>query len=103
MAIFVSLAGAVIEMGVRVFYFILFQNVGLRKDGYWEDGELLAYAVRAKMRVADASNDMIVEYLSSITAGLFLAELGGTDAFSFASDAAIDPDRVWTLVLFHGG
>ena len=59
-AIFVSIFGALMEMAVRVFFFVLFLIVGLKKDGQWASaGEVYAYALRAKLRVMDSNNDMV--------------------------------------------
>ena len=91
-------------MAVRVFYFIMFLRDGLKKDGQWESAaEIRAYAIRGKMRVGDAANDMIVEYLSSITAAIFLVELQGTGAFLFATEATIATSQILFLVAVQLG
>ena len=98
-AIAVSIIGALAEMGVRVFYFIFFLRDGMKKEGDWLNAdEVFAYALRGKLRVADSSNDTIVEYLSSISAAIFLVELQSTGAFSFASTTAIPPSTIYFLV-----
>jgi hypothetical protein len=81
----VSLASAVGEMGVRQFFFTLYLKHGLQHDEIWTEDEKLEYAKRGKMRVVDATNDMLVEYLSSIMAATFLIYLAPTNAFNFAS------------------
>ena len=42
-----------------------------------------------------------VKYLSSFSAALFLVDLQGTGAFSFASDAEVSPELVWGLVFIQ--
>ena len=42
-----------------------------------------------------------VEYLSSFSAGLFLVDLQGTGAFTFASDGEVSPELVWSLVFIQ--
>ena len=101
-AIFCSVFGALAEMAVRVFYFQLFLSHGLKKDGQWEsESEIFSYALRGKMRALDSSNDMIVEYLSSITGALFLVELQHLGVFQFAAEETIDSSRVWSLVFIQ--
>ena len=97
-AILVSLLGAGAEMGVRAFYYISFLKAGMQQDGSWDKEEIVAYALRGKYRVADASNDMIVEYSSSFAAAMFLLEFQGTGAFSFASSAVVAPATIYFLV-----
>ena len=98
-AIMVSLFGGILEVMCRVFYLLMFLNDGMKKDGEWEnEDEVYAYALRGKFRVGDAANDMMVEYHSSFTAAMFIIDLQGTEAFSFASDVIIPATTIYTLV-----
>ena len=54
--------------------------------------------MRGKFRVADAANDMIVEYSSSLAAAMFLLQFQGTGAFAFASSVVVTPATIYLLV-----
>ena len=98
-AIVISLFGGILEVCVRVFYFLMFLNAGMKKDGESDDDEeVYAYAMRAKFRVADAANDMMVEYHSAISAAMCIVDLQGTGAFSFATDTQIPAATIYKLV-----
>jgi hypothetical protein len=123
-AMLIGLAGAVVEVGTRIYFYTLFTKAGL-KNLRMNAEERLAYAKRGKLRVQDASNDMIVEvrehaaratrrtcissyrshhdhqYMSSIMAGVFLIYLAPTGLFSFASDSAVDAATVVKLCLLQ--
>jgi hypothetical protein len=90
----------VIEVMVRVFFYCMFLKAGL-KNTRMNAEEKLAYAIRGKLRVQDASNDMVVEYMSSISAGLFMVYLAPTGAFSFATTAAVSTKTVVTLCTYQ--
>jgi hypothetical protein len=61
-AMLIGLAGAVVEVGTRIFFYMLFLKKGLANPRM-TDEEKKKYAQRGKMRVQDASNDMVVEYV----------------------------------------
>ena len=98
-AILVSLFGGILEVCARVFFLLIFVTAGMRKDGEWEnEDEVYDYALKAKFRVADANNDMMVEYHSSFTAAMFFVDLQGTEAFSFATTTIISSATIYKLV-----
>ena len=100
-AIIVSLVSGNLEVCVRVFYFLMFLNAGM-KDVEWDDEEgVYAYTMRAKFRVADAANDMMVEYHSAISAAMCIVDLQGTGAFSFATDTQIPAATIYKLVVIQ--
>ena len=59
-AMLIGLAGAVIEVGTRIFFYVMFMKKGL-SNPLMTSKEKKAYAKRGKLRVQDASNDMVVE------------------------------------------
>ena len=61
-AMLIGLAGAVVEVGTRIFFYMLFLKKGLANP-LMTDEEKKKYAQRGKLRVQDASNDMVVEYV----------------------------------------
>ncbi|GMI20818.1 hypothetical protein TeGR_g5474 [Tetraparma gracilis] len=99
-AMLIGLAGAVVEVGTRIFFYMLFLKKGLANPRM-TDEEKEKYAVRGKLRVQDASNDMVVEYMSSIVAGLFMIHLAPTGVFSFASTAEISTATIVKLCAFQ--
>ncbi|GMI44430.1 hypothetical protein TrCOL_g2680 [Triparma columacea] len=99
-AMLIGLAGAVIEVGTRIFFYMLFLKKGLQNP-LMTDEEKKRYAKRGKLRVQDASNDMVVEYMSSIVAGLFIIHLAPTGIFSFATTAEISNSTVIKLCAFQ--
>ena len=99
-AMLIGLAGAVIKVGTRIFFYMLFLKKGLANP-LMTDEEKKRYAKRGKLRVQDASNDMVVEYMSSIVAGLFIIHLAPTGIFSFATTAEISNSTVIKLCLFQ--
>ncbi|GMI22742.1 hypothetical protein TeGR_g2049 [Tetraparma gracilis] len=96
----IGLLSAVIEVMVRVFFYCMFLKAGL-KNTRMNAEEKLAYAMRGKLRVQDASNDMVVEYMSSISAGLFIVYLAPTGSFSFATTTAVSTNTVVTLCAYQ--
>ncbi|GMH62257.1 hypothetical protein TrRE_jg2867, partial [Triparma retinervis] len=100
-AIGVSLFAALLEMGCRNFYFLLYVKAALKSSATFNAEEWRKFAIRGKMRVADASNDMIVEYLSTISAAVCLYYLGPTGAFSFAADESVSTGTIITIVGFQ--
>ncbi|GMI38531.1 hypothetical protein TeGR_g7734 [Tetraparma gracilis] len=99
-AMLVGLAGAVVEVGTRIFFYMLFLKKGLANPRM-TDEEKKKYAQRGKLRVQDASNDMVVEYMSSIVAGLFMIHLAPTGVFSFATTAEISTNTIIKLCAFQ--
>jgi hypothetical protein len=100
-AIGVSLLAALLEMGCRNFYFLLYVKAALKSSATFNKEEWRKFAIRGKMRVADASNDMIVEYLSTIAAALSLYYFGPTGAFLFAADESVSTSTIVTIVGFQ--
>ena len=100
-AIGVSLLAALLEMGCRNFYFLLYVKAALKSSATFNKEEWRKFAFRGKMRVADASNDMIVEYLSTIAAALSLYYFGPTGAFLFAADESVSTSAIVTIVGFQ--
>ncbi|GMI41373.1 hypothetical protein TeGR_g7725 [Tetraparma gracilis] len=99
-AMLIGLAGAVVEVGTRIFFYMLFLKKGLANP-LMTDEEKKKYAKRGKLRVQDASNDMVVEYMSSIVAGLFMIHLAPTGVFSFATTAEISTNTIIKLCAFQ--
>ncbi|GMI30792.1 hypothetical protein TeGR_g4882 [Tetraparma gracilis] len=99
-AMLMGLAGAVVEVGTRIFFYMLFLKKGLANP-LMTDDEKKKYAKRGKLRVQDASNDMVVEYMSSIVAGLFMIHLAPTGVFSFATTAEISSSTIIKLCAFQ--
>jgi hypothetical protein len=56
----IGLLFAVVEVMVRIFFYTMFLKAGLRKP-LMTAAEKVAHAMRGKLRVQDASNDMLVE------------------------------------------
>ncbi|GMI55131.1 hypothetical protein TeGR_g12545 [Tetraparma gracilis] len=99
-AMLIGLAGAVVEVGTRIFFYMLYLKKGLANPRM-TDEEKEKYAMRGKLRVQDASNDMVVEYMSSIVAGLFMIHLAPTGVFTFATTAEISSSTVIKLCAFQ--
>ena len=77
-----SLFSAVAEVCVRIFFFNRFTLVAMRtnpKD--MTDEQRFKFAQRGRLRVVDGTNDMIVEYLSSLAAAMFILYLAPTGAW----------------------
>lgn len=98
----VGLVGAVGEVAVRIFYFNLYLKAGIAstKKGMDED-QKYAYALRGKMRVQDGTNDMIVEYLSSIVSSMLLIILAPYGVFSFASNKVVSQETVLVIMAYQ--
>ncbi|GMI38235.1 hypothetical protein TeGR_g3856 [Tetraparma gracilis] len=99
-AMLIGLTGAIVEVGTRIFFYMLFLKKGLANPRM-ADEEKRKYAMRGKLRVQDASNDMVVEYMSSIVAGLFMIHLAPTGVFSFATTAEISTNTIIKLCAFQ--
>lgn len=97
----ISLMSAVGEMSVRQFFFNLYLKAGLSHEEVWTVEMKTAYARRGVLRVQDSSNDMMVEYISSFTAGAFIIYLAPTGRFRFATDDEISTDTVISLMLYQ--
>ena len=102
-----SLFGANLEMGVRVFFFTDFLKMGLRlqqqqgRRGQKEkDEDRDRFFKRGRMRVQDGSNDMVVEYVSSLAAAAVLVWLVPTGAFEFSTEP-VSSDQVITITMFQ--
>ena len=96
----VSLASCVVEIAVRILFYVLFLRKGLKVDA-WDDKKQREYAAAGVLRVKDSSNDMIVEYLSTIVAALFLLELEPTGMFKFTSNGNISSSVIFSLVAYQ--
>ncbi|GMH51668.1 hypothetical protein TrRE_jg2334 [Triparma retinervis] len=99
-AMLIGLAGAVIEVGTRIFFYVMFMKKGL-SNPLMSSEEKKAYAKRGKLRVQDASNDMVVEYVSSIIASMFLIYLAPTGKFAFATTTEISTAAVLKLCAYQ--
>ena len=96
----VGLCSAVGEMAVRIYFFNSYLKRGLANK-HMNKEETYKYAMHGKLRVQDASNDMVVEYMSAITAALYMLILSPTGAFSFASDADISTSSIIKLCAYQ--
>jgi hypothetical protein len=101
-AINLSLFGAVLEVCVRIFFFIRYVHAGM-KTNYknMTKQELYNYARWGRMRVMDGTNDMIVEYMSSLTAALLLIQIVPTGAFGFAGTQVVPTALVLKLTMYQ--
>jgi len=98
----ISLFSAVAEVCVRIFFFNRFTLAAMRtnpKD--MTDEQRFKFAQRGRLRVVDGTNDMVVEYLSSLTAAMFILYLAPTGAFSFATSEAIETAAVMKLLMYQ--
>ena len=101
-----SLFGANLEMGVRVFFFTDFLKMGLRLQRRGQRGKKEKeedrdrFFKRGRMRVQDGSNDMVVEYVSSLAATAVLVWLVPTGAFEFSTEP-VGTDQVITITMFQ--
>jgi len=99
-----SMFGAVAEVCVRIFFYNRFTLAGMRA---WNTGtgmtdkEKFAYARWGRLRVTDGTNDMMVEYVSSLTAAMFILYLAPTGAFSFASTDIVSTSVVVRLLMYQ--
>ena len=59
-AMMVALASAIIEVATRIFFYVMFLKANLKHQHMSADDKE-NYAKRGKLRVQDASNDMVVE------------------------------------------
>jgi hypothetical protein len=97
-----SLFSAVAEVCVRIFFFNRFTLVAMRKNKKdMTDEQRFKFAQRGRLRVVDGTNDMIVEYLSSLAAAMFILYLAPTGAFSFATSEKIETAAVVKLMMYQ--
>ncbi|GMI29167.1 hypothetical protein TrCOL_g13640 [Triparma columacea] len=96
----IALATAVVEVATRNFFFVLFLKGGADNSHWGEEG-WMKYAKRAKLRVQDCANDMVVEYLSTFTSSFFLLYLEPSQVFKFASDKTISKSTIFTLAAYQ--
>ena len=66
-AMLIGLASAVIEVGTRIFFYTMFLKAGMKNLRMTAE-EKWKYAKLGKMRVQDASNDMVVEASAAMRA-----------------------------------
>jgi len=59
------------------------------------------FAHRGRLRVVDGTNGMIVEYLSSLAAAMFILYLAPTGAFNFATSDKIETAAVVKLLMYQ--
>ena len=97
LAMFFSLLGGLGEVMVRILFFTIYQRGGMKNLASMSYEDRMEYAWWGKRRVMDGSNDMLVEYMSSVMATLFLLYLSPTDAFTFASSDEVDRESVLFL------
>eukprot|EP00519_Triparma_laevis_P007590 CAMPEP_0182512278 /NCGR_PEP_ID=MMETSP1321-20130603/31913_1 /TAXON_ID=91990 /ORGANISM="Bolidomonas sp., Strain RCC1657" /LENGTH=578 /DNA_ID=CAMNT_0024719071 /DNA_START=99 /DNA_END=1832 /DNA_ORIENTATION=- len=98
----VGLLGAVAEVCVRIFFFNLYLKAGVHgnKLGMTKD-EQYKFAVRGKTRVQDGSNDMLVEYVSSITSCFLLIIIAPLNVLNLASNTDISTNTVLILTAYQ--
>ena len=97
-----SLAAAVIEVATRNFFFNIFLKDGIQ-NAFWVDVDKRRYATRAKLRVQDDSNDMVVKNLSIIVSSLFLFYLETIGLFKFASEEGVSESTIFVLAMYQLG
>jgi hypothetical protein len=101
-AIILSLFGAILEVCVRIYFFNRYIHAGLKtKRKTMTASELFEYALWGRMRVMDGTNDMIVEYMSSLTAALLLIQMVPTGAFGFAGAVVVPVAVVLKLTMYQ--
>lgn len=97
-----ALVGAFAEVTVRTYFFNSFMLDGMKKHVFeMDEDEKFKYAMRGKLRVGDGANDMIVEYLSSVVAAMFIVWLVPTGAFNFATNEEIQVKTVVNLMMYQ--
>jgi hypothetical protein len=96
----VTVVGSVVEVCVRLYFFTAFVKAGMKNTAMSKKEEL-KYAKWGKLRVQDGNNDMIVEYMSSLVAGLFMIYLAPLRAFNFATTERIPTARIVTLCAYQ--
>jgi hypothetical protein len=96
----ISLCSAVVEIAVRIFFYHMYIKVWLTKAGKMNKENRLVYQKRGKLRVQDGTNDMVVEYLSSLAAAAMLVFLGATGSFNLSSNG-IASSQVWAICAFQ--
>ena len=94
-----SLSSAIVEMGTRLFFYNLFLKAGIRA-GDMDKQQQQQYKRRGFLRVQDGSNDMVVEYVSSIVATIILIHLAPTGAFDF-SGQAVETKQIIAVSFFQ--
>ena len=86
-----SLYAALLEVYVRVVFYVDFVKAGMEGGGkMMTHDECIQYVTRGKLRVSDAENDMQVEYVSTIAAAAVMLTLPKTGAFVFPSSNVSD-------------
>jgi hypothetical protein len=96
----VTVVGSVIEVCVRLYFFTAFVKAGMKNTAVSKNEEL-KYAKWGKLRVQDGNNDMIVEYMSSLVAGLFMIYLAPLRAFNFATTERIPTARIVRMCAYQ--
>ena len=80
----IALYASQLEVTTRVIFYVAFAKTGLEGGGkMMTHNEYIRYVTSGKLRVADAENDMQVEYVSTIAAMSVLLYLPKTGAFDF--------------------
>jgi hypothetical protein len=96
----IGLVGAVAEVCVRIYFYNNFIKAGL-KNQRMTDEQKRQYAKWGKLRVQDGNNDMVVEYMSSLVAGLFMIYLAPLGVFNFATSKRIETAIIVKLCAFQ--
>ena len=98
----ISLFSAVVEVCVLIFFFNQFTLVAMRTNpNDMTDEQRFKFAQRGRLRVVDGTNDVIVEYLSSLAAAMFILYLAPTGAFSFTTSETIETAAVVKLLMYQ--
>jgi Ca2+/Na+ antiporter len=95
-----SLSSALVEMGTRVMFYNLFLKAGMQA-GRMDDVQKRRYRKWGHLRVQDGSNDMVVEYVSSIVATMILIDLAPTGSFLFTGTTSTD--QILSVCFFQLG
>mmetsp|Transcript_20208 Transcript_20208/g.37708 ORF Transcript_20208/g.37708 Transcript_20208/m.37708 type:complete len:495 (-) Transcript_20208:57-1541(-) len=98
-----GIAAAWAEVVTRIFFYVLFIKSGANQQ-FWTSSHREKFVSNGYLRVMDNNNDMIVEYVSAITAAIILYYLPSTGLFQFANSiesAQIETSTVLTLLLYQ--
>ena len=87
---------------MRIVFFNRFTLVAMRTNPTdMNDEQRFKFAQRGRLRIVDGTNDMVVEYLSSLAAAMFILYLAPTGAFSFATSEKIETAAVVKLLMYQ--
>ena len=75
--------------------------MSLMMSGNFNASERSKFISQGRIRVQDGSNDMVVEYVSSIAAAAILIFLSPTNAFDLATDNEIKTHHIYELLAYQ--